>query len=212
MGRASSGNLLVGVAIAGAGVTGLGLMLAATLTKRNQAAPRQKEPEFTSQRDADIEALARMFASENPRGGERLLIELAWTQLRSLGKGQTLFGLLTAGSGFGEQGEKENDGGVRPVSTAEPATPRFRQLAERILAGLEESTLAGARRFFEPLQQDKAYAVGTRARAKLARGEPLTTQERRLRNYKSDAEQLRKRWTAKGHRKIGTIEGVEFYT
>lgn len=154
----------------------------------------------------DIEALARMFASENPRGGDQLKIEQAWTQLRSLARGQTLYERITGGAGWGKQG------GVRPVATSEEARPADRILAEKILSGSVESALVGAKQFFEPEQQDRAFRVAEAARAKKKRGEALTPQEQRLLGYHTDAAGLRRRWTAEGHRKVEEIEGVEFWT
>lgn len=162
--------------------------------------------------DDDVEALARMFASENPKGSKRLQVELAWTQIRSQRPHQSLFDRITAGSGYGEQGERKQGGRLRPVATTNETTAAFRLLARRVLSGQEESHLPGAKQFFEPAQSDLAYAVGVKARAKLARGEPLTKQEKRLQHYKSDAAGIRRRWTAEGHRKLDLIEGVEFYT
>jgi hypothetical protein len=154
---------------------------------------------------ADEEAIARMLASENERGSERLWAELIWSQLRSLGTA-SIWQHITAGQGYGPQG------GARPVSSDKPATTATRAYAARFLADLPPSSLPGARRFFEPLQQDRAFAIAESARRKLASGQPLTRQEQRLRLYKSDANDIRRRWASKGHRYIGTVEGVEFWT
>jgi hypothetical protein len=154
---------------------------------------------------ADEEAIARMLASENERGSERLWAELIWSQLRSLGTA-SIWQRITAGQGYGPQG------GARPVSSDKPATTATRAYAARFLADLPPSSLPGARRFFEPLQQDRAFAIAESARRKLASGQPLTRQEQRLRLYKSDANDIRRRWASKGHRYIGTVEGVEFWT
>lgn len=154
---------------------------------------------------ADEEAIARMLASENERGSEQLWAELIWSQLRSLGTA-SIWQRITAGQGYGPQG------GARPVSSDKPATTATRAYAARFLADLPPSSLPGARRFFEPLQQDRAFAIAEEARRKLASGQPLTRQEQRLRLYKSDANDIRRRWASKGHRYIGTVEGVEFWT
>lgn len=154
---------------------------------------------------ADEEAIARMLASENERGSEQLWAELIWSQLRSLGTA-SIWQRITAGQGYGPQG------GARPVSSDKPATTATRAYAARFLADLPPSSLPGARRFFEPLQQDRAFAIAEEARRKLASGQPLTRQEQRLRLYKSDANDIRRRWAEKGHRYVGTVEGVEFWT
>ena len=155
--------------------------------------------------DLDIEALARMFASENPRGTDQLKIEQAWTQLRSKPPRRSLYTQMTNGLGWGPQGP-------RPVSTEEPARPNDRELAEKVLNGLVEPAFEGARQFFEPEQQDKAFRVAEVARAKKKRGEPLSPQEKRLLGYKSDADSIRRRWAEKGYRRVDEIDGVEFWT
>ena len=153
----------------------------------------------------DEEAIARMLASENPSGSVALWLEQIWTQIRSAGR-RSLWAQITAGMGYGPQ----TDG--RPVATIEPPTRATRDYAGRFLAELPPSRLPGARRFFEPAQQDRAFAVAERARAKRARGEALTAQESRLLAYKSDAAGIRARWAAKGHRVVGVVDGVEFWT
>ena len=46
------------------------------------------------------------------------------------------------------------------------------------------------------LQQDRALAVGIRARQKKAQGLPLSKQEQRLIHYYRSAEQVRQSWLA----------------
>lgn len=162
--------------------------------------------------EADVEAAARMLASENPRGSRALHIEQIHTQLRSRKPGQSLFDRITAGSGFGPQGERRSGGGVRPVSTENGTTETFRDLAREVLDGLHPSQLPGARTFFEPAQQDRALAIATRARQKQAAGQPLTAQEQRLLRYRKSAAELRKSWIANGAKHLATIDGVEFFT
>ena len=168
----------------------------------------QTEPTFT---EADVEAAARMLASENPHGSQALHIEQVHTQLRSRKPGQSLFARITAGSGWGPQGRRRPGGGVRPVSTAAPATPALRQLAREVLAGLHPSRFPGAQKFFEPAVQDRAVVVGARARSKQAVGLPLTPEEQRLLGYRLSAEQVRKKWRAEGAKYLGTLDGVEFF-
>lgn len=162
--------------------------------------------------DLDVEAVARMIASENPSGSRQLHIEQAWTQIRSAGPFQSLYLRITAGSGWGGQGESKPPGGSRPVASGNRANEAQRQLAIRILSGLEQSLIPEAGAFWEPEQQDRSFAVAERARSKLRRGEPLTPQERRLLKYKSSAEDIRRRWRARGQRQLDTIDGVEFWT
>ena len=169
----------------------------------------QAVPGYT---EADVEAAARMLASENARGSQALHIELVHAELRARKPGQGLFDRITAGSGWGPQGERQPGGRVRPVSTQEPATPALRQLAREVLEGLHPSTLPMARKFFEPTQQDRALAVGVRARQKQAAGLPLSKQEKRLIGYYHSAQEQRKRWLSEGARFVGAVDGVEFYT
>ncbi len=178
---------------------------------------RKKEPgeeaapmaPLTLWTERDVEAAARMLSSENPRGSRALHIEQIWTQIRSTTPGQTLYERITAGSGWGPQGQQADGGKRRPVSTDLPTTEAFRQLARRVLAGLETSTIPGARRFFEPAAQDAAFRIAERARAKQRTGQPLTPRESRLLRYRFDADGLRDRWGLRN--KLRVIDGVEFF-
>ena len=133
-------------------------------------------------------------------------------RLRARKRGQSLFDRITAGSGWGPQGERKLGGGVRPVSTEEAATHAFRQLARAVLDGALPSILPNARKFFEPAQQDRAVAIGVRARQKQTAGQLLSKQEKRLLHYYSTAEDTRKSWLADGSKYLGTVDGVEFFT
>lgn len=210
----ASSGWLVGVLFGGTAVVGGALAWATwpRAPKRPEArlpARGAAEPLWT---EADVEAVARMLASENPRGSRALHIEQIHTQLRARAKGQSLFARITAGSGWGPQGERNPGGGVRPVSTEAPATEALRQLAREVLSGVHPSILPEARKFFEPAQQDRAFAVATRARQKQAGGLPLSKQEQRLIHYRRSAEAQRQRWLAAGAKYIGTIDEVEFYS
>ena len=209
---------LVGAVLGGAALLGGTLLTLAAWPRTPQPGPRprtlpsdgwQGVPGYT---EADVEAAARMLASENARGSQALHIELIHTQLRARKPGQDLFDRITAGSGWGPQGERKTGGRVRPVSTQEPATPALRQLAREVLEGLHPSTLPTARKFFEPVQQDRALAVGIRAREKQAAGVALSHQEKRLIGYYHSAAEVRKRWLAEGSKYVGTVGGVEFYS
>jgi hypothetical protein len=85
-------------------------------------------------------------------------------------------------------------------------------VARLVLLGQFLSTLPGARRYFEPKQQDLAFQIAEVARAKLAKGETLTPNEKRLLGYKHDADGLRRKWASEGLRRIDLIDGVEFWT
>ena len=97
------------------------------------------------------------------------------------------------------------------MATSEPATKKTREFVARFLAAPPPSRLVGATRFFEPSQQDRAFAIAEEARRKKALGLPLSVQELRLMAYQSDAAGIRQRW-AKSGRYIETIGGVEFWT
>ncbi len=160
----------------------------------------------------DVEALGRMFASENPRGSERLKIEQAWTQIRSKKPAQSLYERITAGSGWGSQGERAGGGGVRPVSTKNPASPADLALAQRILDGMAESIVPGAKQFFEPAQQDRLYRLAQAIKDKRGTGHELSERDRHLLRYRSDAEGIRRRWQEDGAQRVDTIDGIEFWT
>jgi hypothetical protein len=153
-----------------------------------------------------------MLASENPSGSTALHVEQAWTQIRMAQEDrQSLYQRITAGSGWGGQGERAEGGERRPVATGKPATEALRRLAREILEGRRPSVLPGARKFFEPAVQDAVFKIAERARAKQARGEDLTDREKRLLKYKKSAATIRDNWGKTG-RLVGTIEGVEFWT
>ena len=159
----------------------------------------------------DVEAAARMLASENPRGSEELHVEQIWTQVRSKRTRQTLFDRITNGSGWGEQGDRRPGGGLRPVSTEQPATDKFRELAVLVLLGKRQSRLRSARKFFEPAVQDVVYKIAERARQKQRLGQPLDRREKRLLNYRKTAADVRREWL-KTSLFLDSIDGVEFYT
>lgn len=188
-----------GLVLAAVG-TALGLALAVGLV----AAGASANDSIASSRD--VEALARMLASENPKGSVRLWVEQCWTQLRSRRRGQSIYDRITGGIGWGPQG------GKRPVATENEAGTEHMMIARLVLLGAELSEWATARKFFEPGQQDRAFAQAEAARAKKARGEKLTAKEERILGYKHDAKGIREMWSADGSRYVTTIEGVEFWT
>lgn len=205
-----------GVALALAslgGAIGVGVVFALSQQQSRQPLPSATWQTYSgSYTEADVEAGARMVASENPGGSQRLHIEQVYTQLRARRRGEGLFERITAGSGWGQQGEGREPGGIRPVSTDKPATDEGRALVREILDGLHSSEFRGARKFFEPKQSDLAFAIGERARAKQLRGEKLTKQEQRLLKYRKSADQVRKEWLGDGSRFVTRIDGVEFFT
>lgn len=179
-----------------------------------EALARVLAAEGTDGREKDIEAAARMLASENPRESQQLHTEQVWTQIRAAARGETLFERITAGNGYGPQGKRAPGGKKdRPVASQEPATDGFRQLVREVLDGKRPSNLLGARRFFEPDVEDRAFAIAERARAKKQAGEALSPQEQRLLGYRYNADGIRKKWQEKdGHRLVGALGPLEFFT
>lgn len=164
-------------------------------------------PSAAEYSDADVEAAARMLASENPKASLAVKAEQLLIQVRAAKRDrQTLAERITGGKGYGPQG------GPRPVATTQPATEDLRQQAILILSGAVPAKFPEAKSFFEPEQQDRAFAIAERARAKQAKGEKLTQQEARLLIYKSDAADIRRRWAARGERYLGTVDEIEFWT
>lgn len=202
-------KIVLGVAALG-GLVGVGLLLTRSQPSPLPSANWQTYAGAYSQ--ADVEAGARMLASENPRGSKRLHIEQVYTQLRARRAGESLFDRITADSGWGRQGESAPGGRIRPVSTDQPASEAQRLLVSEILDGLHPSEFRGARKFFEPAVMDRALAVANRAREKRAQGLVLTKQEQRLIHYKRTADEVRKKWLGEGSKFVSSADGVEFYT
>ena len=211
---------LAALAVMGTVLTIGGFAVAVALSRRvtERALPPSRQPEANDPTpsppldfsDEDVEAAARMLASENGLGSPQLWTELIGSQLHARKAGETLYERITAGSGYGRQGERSWPGRTRPVSTEEEALPIHRSWAREVLSGLHTPRFGSAIAFFEPAQQDKAYAVAQRARVKQAQGLPLTEQEKRLSHYRKTAAEVRADWQ-KTMRSVGTIDGVEFY-
>lgn len=189
------------IGVGAVGVTALVIALAAS--QRTVADTSKNAPEVSS---ADIEALGRMLASENPKGSIALWVQQCWTQIRSLKRGQSLYHRITGGKGFGAQNR------YRPVATTEPASALHRMVARLVLVGSYVAQWDNARKFFEPRQQDAMFRVAEAARAKHAQGMALTAKETRSLGYEKDAAGIRREWASEGARYVGLIEGVEFWT
>lgn len=187
-----SSTALTGLAIAG------GLLL---------LGPKLQRAQQTT--DLDVEAAARMIASEDPHAPEVVHIEQIWTQLRAKRPWQSLYERITGGAGWGAQA------GSRPVSTALPATDAQRALARRVLAGEIRSTLDGARKFFNPGAQDSILKMIAQAREnQRTKGTPIPAQVQKLidQGYRRTAEDVRAKWSADGSRFVGRLGPVEFWT
>lgn len=219
MSRQKSDPALTALAIGGSVLMLGGFALAVAFSRRVASAPvglpRSSEPVPTppslhGYTEDDVEAAARMLASENGNGSRALWTELLGSQLHARKPGESLYERITAGSGFGPQGEKTWPGKLRPVSTEQSAMPIHRSFALEVLAGLHTPRFPSAIAFFEPAQQDKVLRIAVRAREKRQQGLPLTAQEERLRHYKKGADDVRADWK-QTMRIAGTIDGVEFY-
>ena len=208
MARASDGApwVWVGLGLLGASTVGA---LVLTAGKPQEPSPSHTPPPPKDVPERDVEALARMFASENPGGSDALLIEQAFTQLRQVKT--SLHARITAGSGYGQQGDAASGGGVRPVSSDKMPSDKHLKLATEVLAGAHRPKWAGADNFFEPSQQDKAFAIAETARKKQAAGIALSEQEKRLIKYKHNADGIRQLRRADGFTLLGAIDGVEFW-
>ena len=194
---------ILGTVVLGSGALGY-------LALRSGPAVRQGLLPFD---DRDVEAAARMLASENPRHSVDLHVEQVYTQVRqAIRRGISLYDQITAGSGYGEQGERSGSGGVRPVSTAASTTTALSERARAILEGAYPSRFERATKFFEPGQQERAFAIAEIARMKREAGLPLEAQEQRLLKYKRDAKAVREHWEQSGGQRLGIIDGVEFWS
>lgn len=194
-----------------AGGVAVAAVFAVIASRRSPGLPPSPPSNLLDKRtfdELDVEAGARMLASENPRGSEALKREQLYTQIAQAKRHkQSLYDRITAGADYGPQNRR------RPVSTDNRATDLDRQLVRRVLEGQAPGpTLPTARKFFEPAVQNMAFAVAQGARAKQKRGEALTAQEQRLLGYEQDADGIRRDWKSEGAKPLGTIEGVEFWT
>ena len=211
---------LAALAVVGTVLTLGGFAMAVALSRRvaEKALPLSRHPQPNETipsppldfSDEDVEAAARMLASENGQGSPQLWTELIGSQLHARKAGETLYERITAGSGYGRQGERSWPGRTRPVSTDQEALPIHQSWAREVLSGLHTPRFGNAIAFFDPAQQDKAHAIAQRARAKQVQGLPLTEQEQRLSHYRKTAAEVRADWQ-KTLRRVGTIDGVEFY-
>ena len=158
---------LAALAVVGTVLTLGGFAVAVALSRRvtERALPPSRQPEANDPTpsppldfsDEDVEAAARMLASENGLGSPQLWTELIGSQLHARKAGETLYERITAGSGYGRQGERSWPGRTRPVSTEQEALPIHRSWAREVLSGLQPSDIARTVRF---LLFDAPYVTG----------------------------------------------------
>lgn len=102
----------------------------------------------------DVEALARMLASEDPTQPDNVQQALAWTAVNMANrKGKTVYELLAPDGKYGPQSG-------RYASTANSATDRFRNVARSVLDGSVTDPTPGAIQFDHPATQDWLYEHG----------------------------------------------------
>ena len=99
-------------------------------------------------------------------------------------------------------------GGKQPWSTARAPNAKDRADAARFLAApWGEDPVRGAHKFFEPQQQDDIYALAEKYRA-----DPKANAKwAKFNKYKSNANDIRRRWTNEGGRMLASIGRWEFW-
>lgn len=183
--------------------SGLALLLSSSSNEGGEVAEDIKDA-----KGRDVEAAARMIASENPSSDESVWVEQVWTQLRKVTASNSLYSVITGGRGWGSQG------GSRPVSTDKPATDRYRQVARDVIEGRRTSLLPGARKFFDPRSQDAVMRQVIKGKADIAAGKEVSKRTKELiaAGYKRTAQDVRDKWSGEGDSLVGTSDGVEFWT
>ena len=140
--------------------------------------------------DNEVEALARVIASEAGSGTDAEKKAIGWT-VRNRFRNKSIYA-----SEFPWRSQK---GSNPPFASARPATEASRALARQILAADQsEDPTGGATSFFEPRMQDAFAKAGAMARAgetgdRVIDGVKITDITR-FKNYKKDANQIRDSW------------------
>lgn len=136
---------------------------------------------------SDVEALARMIASENPNDGELIQTAVAWVaknEAKRLKRSVTQL-LVPDGAAYGPQGQ----GGRWYASTRNEATEATRAIARNVLSGATVDPTNGATNFDSPRSQ----------RAGIRKGLP---------GYKSTPEEIAQRRMNAGQEMV-TLPGVD---
>lgn len=154
----------------------------------------------------EIEALARVIASEAGSGTLNEQKAVGWT-VRNRFRGKSIYAV--------EYPWRSQKGSDPPFASARPATDKTRELARQILlADQSEDITQGATSFFEPKMQTAFFKAGELAR----KGETgkrvidgITLSDiTRFKNYKYDADGIRKRWS-NGSTLYATVGRFEFW-
>jgi len=154
----------------------------------------------------EIEALARVIASEAGSGTDAEQRCIAWT-VRNRFRGRSIYAT--------EHPWRAQKGGDPPFSSARDAKESHRQLAAQVLAADQsQDPTGGATSFFEPRMQDAFYRAGELARKgetgdRVIDGVRLTDITR-FRLYKKDAAGIRASW-GKSSAVFATAGRFEFW-
>jgi hypothetical protein len=104
--------------------------------------------------DDDVEALARMIASEDPNASLIVQQGIAWAAKNEADRrGLSVFDLLEPNGNPGPQTG-------RYASTVNPSTQITRSIAYDVLSGKTDDPTRGSIQFDNPGTQDKLYAAG----------------------------------------------------
>lgn len=154
----------------------------------------------------EVEALARVIASEAGSGSPIEMRAIAWT-VRNRAKGKSLYSIFYPW--------RAQSGSNPPASSARPATMATGAIAEQVLS-LPQSAdpTGGATSFFEPKMQDIFFKAGELARSgekgdRVIDGVKLTDITR-FKNYRKNAQQIRESWS-KGSTLYATAGRFEFW-
>lgn len=145
--------------------------------------------------DNEVEALARVIASEARSASEAVKRAIGWV-VRNHFRGRSIYSVE-----YPWRAQKGND---PPFSSARDATDATRKLAREILAADQsQDPTKGATSFFEPKMQDVFAKAGALARAgetgeRVIDGVKLSDITR-FKAYKKDAATIRQNWS-KGSR------------
>lgn len=160
----------------------------------------------------EVEALARVIASEAGRGTRTEQKAIAWT-VRNRFRGGSIYS--GKGKNGGEYPWREQRGSNPPFASSKDATDATRALAREVLTAdqLQDPT-GGATSFFEPKLQDVLAEAGALARAgetgsRVIDGVKLSDITR-FKAYKKSADDVRKSWSP-GSAHYATAGRFEFW-
>jgi hypothetical protein len=154
----------------------------------------------------DLEALARMLASEFQKGTEEEMRAAAWATRNAAGIKSISIKDMLAPSDFGPQG-----GDRAFASTRLEATGETYELAGQVLDAVAEADpTGGACDFWKPEQQDRLKVAGDVYRAALKRNDGLLAGKyQAFRGYTKGASDMRSEYLKRGMRPIKTVGAIE---